>query len=52
MITNVEKLNDIPCGNTAALLGLEQFVTKTCTVTDSKEAHGIRGMKFSVAPVV
>ncbi|KAI3832426.1 hypothetical protein MKX03_020660 [Papaver bracteatum] len=49
-----ESVEDVPCGNTVALLGLDQFITKYATLTNEKEgnAHPIRAMKFSVAPVV
>ena len=42
------------CGNTAALVGLDQYITKNATLTDEKEAdaYPIKAMKFSVSPVV
>ncbi|PWA92952.1 Elongation factor G, III-V domain-containing protein [Artemisia annua] len=49
-----ETVEDVPCGNTVALVGLDQFITKNATLTGEKEvdAHPIRAMKFSVSPVV
>ncbi|KAJ7551842.1 hypothetical protein O6H91_06G031400 [Diphasiastrum complanatum] len=49
-----ESVEDVPCGNTVALVGLDQFITKNATLTNEKEvdAHPIRAMKFSVSPVV
>ncbi|KAF2309266.1 hypothetical protein GH714_001436 [Hevea brasiliensis] len=49
-----ETVEDVPCGNTVALVGLDQFITKNATLTNEKEvdAHPIRAMKFSVSPVV
>ncbi|KAF9615062.1 hypothetical protein IFM89_021633 [Coptis chinensis] len=49
-----ESVEDVPCGNTVALLGLDQFITKNATLTNEKEveARPIRAMKFSVSPVV
>ncbi|GJV42161.1 elongation factor 2 [Tanacetum coccineum] len=49
-----ETVEDVPCGNTVALVGLDQFITKNATLTSEKEvdAHPIRAMKFSVSPVV
>ncbi|KAJ0700941.1 putative translation protein, beta-barrel domain superfamily [Helianthus annuus] len=40
---------DVPCGNTVAMVGLDQFITKNATLTNEKEvdAHLIRAMKFS-----
>lgn len=42
------------CGNTVALVGLDQFISKNATLTDEKcnDAHPIKAMKFSVSPVV
>jgi elongation factor 2 len=48
----VEAVEDVPCGNTVALLGVDQDLVKTGTITDSELAHNIRVMKFSVSPVV
>ncbi|KAL2331091.1 hypothetical protein Fmac_018672 [Flemingia macrophylla] len=47
-------VEDVPCGNTVAMVGLDHFITKNATLTDEKEvdAHPIRAMKFSVSPVV
>lgn len=41
-------------GNTVAMVGLDQFITKNATLTNEKceDAHPIRAMKFSVSPVV
>jgi elongation factor 2 len=47
-----EFVPDIPCGNTGALVGVDKYLTKTGTITDSEEAHNIRSMKYSVSPVV
>eukprot|EP00898_Chlorokybus_atmophyticus_P007807 jgi/Chlat1/8027/Chrsp7S07764 len=49
-----ESVEDVPCGNTVALVGLDQFITKNATLTGEKEvdAHPIKAMKFSVSPVV
>jgi len=49
-----EAVEDVPCGNTVALVGLDQFITKNATLADEKaeDSHTIRAMKFSVSPVV
>ncbi|XP_006279071.2 elongation factor 2, partial [Capsella rubella] len=49
-----ETVEDVPCGNTVAMVGLDQFITKNATLTNESEvdAHPIRAMKFSVSPVV
>ena len=48
----VEQVPDVPCGNTVGLVGVDQFLMKTGTLSDSEEAHTIRAMKYSVSPVV
>jgi elongation factor 2 len=47
-----EFMQDIPCGNTGALVGVDKYLSKTGTVTDIEESHNIRNMKYSVSPVV
>ncbi|EFH39526.1 hypothetical protein ARALYDRAFT_359025 [Arabidopsis lyrata subsp. lyrata] len=49
-----ETVEDVPCGNTVAMVGLDQFITKNATLMNEKEveAHPIRAMRFSVSPVV
>lgn len=48
----VEYIPDVPCGNTVALVGVDQYIIKTGTISDHPEAHTIRSMKYSVSPVV
>eukprot|EP00741_Cyanophora_paradoxa_P022519 tig00021464_g21745.t1 len=48
----VEAVEDIPCGNTCGLVGMDQFLVKSGTISDSEVAHNIKVMKFSVSPVV
>ena len=47
-----EAVDNVPCGNTVALVGVDQFLTKTGTISTSDTAHNIRVMKYSVSPVV
>jgi len=47
-----ESVPDIPCGNTAGLVGLDQFILKTGTISNNDTAHTIKTMKYSVSPVV
>ena len=51
---NVESIPDVPCGNTVALSGIDQYLIKTGTIgsIEHPEAHPIRSMKYSVSPVV
>jgi len=48
----VEYIPDVPCGNTVGLVGVDQFIMKTGTITTHDDAHTIRNMKYSVSPVV
>jgi len=48
----VEYIADVPCGNTVGLVGVDQYLMKTGTITTYPEAHTIRNMKYSVSPVV
>merc|ERR1712216_817948 len=48
----VEQIADVPCGNTVALVGVDQFILKSGTLTDIEDAHNITAMKYSVSPVV
>ena len=47
-----EFVPDVPCGNTVALVGIDQGLTKTGTISTDETAHNIRVMKYSVSPVV
>lgn len=49
-----DAVDDVPSGNTVALVGLDAFIQKNATLTDEKndDAHPIKAMKFSVSPVV
>lgn len=49
---NVEPVEDCPCGNTIGLVGVDQYLLKSGTITNSKTAHLIKSLKFSVSPVV
>jgi elongation factor 2 len=48
----VEAIEDCPCGNTIALVGVDAFLQKSGTITTSEVAHNFKTMKFSVSPVV
>ena len=48
----MESIEDVPCGNICGLVGVDQFLVKTGTISTHKEAHNMRVMKFSVSPVV
>ncbi|KAH9965131.1 P-loop containing nucleoside triphosphate hydrolase protein [Lactifluus volemus] len=48
----VEPIEDCPAGNIIGLVGIDQFLLKTGTLTTSETAHNMKVMKFSVSPVV
>merc|ERR1712086_302177 len=47
-----EQIPDVPCGNTVALVGVDQYLLKSGTLTTFEDAHNIADMKYSVSPVV
>merc|ERR1711981_1279443 len=46
------QIADVPCGNTVALVGIDQYILKSGTLTTLDTAHNIADMKYSVSPVV
>lgn len=48
----IEPIEDVPCGNICGLVGVDQYLIKTGTISTYKDAHNMRVMKFSVSPVV
>jgi len=49
---NAEPVEDVPAGNTVALVGIDQYLAKTGTLTDSTDTYPLIAMKFSVSAVV
>jgi elongation factor 2 len=47
-----EQVQDIPAGNTAGLVGIDQYLLKSGTLSTCETAMPIKTMKFSVSPVV
>merc|ERR1712168_604271 len=48
----IEAIENVPCGNIVGLVGVDQFLVKTGTITTFEHAHNLKQMKFSVSPVV
>ncbi|KAK7071080.1 Elongation factor 2 [Halocaridina rubra] len=48
----IEAIEDVPAGNICGLVGVDQYLVKTGTITTNKDAHNMKVMKFSVSPVV
>lgn len=47
-----EDVLSVPCGNTCALVGVDQCLIKQGTISDHPLAQTIKSMKYSVSPVV
>jgi len=49
-----EAVKSIPAGNICGLIGVDQFILKTASITgeEDKDAFPLRDMKYSVSPVV
>jgi elongation factor 2 len=47
-----ETVSDIPAGNTCGVIGIDQYLVKSGTITTSEVACTIKTMKFAVSPVV
>ncbi|TQS39387.1 hypothetical protein Golomagni_00093 [Golovinomyces magnicellulatus] len=52
MGSKVDPIDDVPAGNILGLVGIDQFLLKSGTLTTSETAHNLKVMKFSVSPVV
>ncbi|KAF9067168.1 P-loop containing nucleoside triphosphate hydrolase protein [Rhodocollybia butyracea] len=48
----IEPIEDCPAGNIVGLVGIDQFLLKSGTLTSSETAHNMKVMRFSVSPVV
>merc|ERR1719492_429990 len=48
----VEQLADCPCGNMVGLVGVDQYILKSGTITTDENARPFNTMKFSVSAVV
>jgi len=52
MCRYIEPIEDCPAGNIVGLVGVDQFLLKSGTITQHENAHNMKVMKFSVSPVV
>ncbi|ODV98473.1 hypothetical protein PACTADRAFT_48226 [Pachysolen tannophilus NRRL Y-2460] len=48
----VEPIDDCPAGNIVGIVGIDQFLLKSGTITTNEASHNMKVMKFSVSPVV
>lgn len=47
-----EPVESVPVGNTCAIVGIDQFISKTGTLCTEESSYPLVSMKFSVSPVV
>mmetsp|Transcript_34805 Transcript_34805/g.25141 ORF Transcript_34805/g.25141 Transcript_34805/m.25141 type:complete len:841 (+) Transcript_34805:46-2568(+) len=47
-----DPVEDVPVGNTCGMVGIDQFLVKTGTISTDENAYPMKDMKFSVSPVV
>merc|ERR1711988_1780076 len=48
MSGRTEAIDDVPCGNTVGIVGVDAYILKTGTISDQDDAHNIKVMKYSV----
>src|SRR5690606_22553579 len=49
----VEPIEDVPAGNIVGLVGIDQFLLNSATLTTSEVAHNLKVMNFAVStPIV
>ena len=44
----IEPIDDVPCGNIVGLVGVDQFLVKTGTITTFEHAHNMRVRSTSI----
>jgi len=49
---SVDAVPECPSGNTIAIVGIDNHINKSATITTREAAHCFTSMKFSVSPVV
>jgi len=49
---STEPIDNVPCGNTVGLVGIDNWIMKGCTLTTNPDSHPLVNMKYSVSPVV
>ena len=48
----IEPIEDVPCGNVVGLVGVDQFLVKTGTITTYDHAHNMRVSYLFVEVIV
>jgi elongation factor 2 len=52
MVGKVETIEDVPCGNTCGVVGIDNYLVKGGTVVSDPNSFPLQNVKHSVAPVV
>lgn len=52
MVSRMEPVDSVPCGNMVCVSGIDNHIMKTGTIVSHSSSHPIVGMSYSVAPVV
>ncbi|KAJ2451040.1 translation elongation factor 2 [Coemansia sp. RSA 2424] len=52
MGSSIESIDDCPAGNIVGLVGIDQYLLNSGTITTSETAHNMKAIKFSYTPVV
>lgn len=52
MADRTPSVDNVPCGNTCALVGIDNHLAKSGTITSEEESFPLVNMKYSVSPVV
>lgn len=47
-----KEVDDVPCGNNVALVGVDNYLVHAGTITSLSDAQGFKMMKYTVSPVV
>ncbi|KAJ2332041.1 translation elongation factor 2, partial [Coemansia sp. RSA 2681] len=50
--SSIESIDDCPAGNIVGLVGIDQYLLNSGTITTSETAHNMKAIKFSYTPVV
>lgn len=45
-----EPIEDVPCGNIVGLVGVDQFLVKTGTLSTCEQAHNIKVLHYFSRP--
>jgi len=44
----IEPIEDVPCGNIVGLVGVDQYLVKTGTISTYEQAHNLKVTQFNI----